>query len=60
MQKLQVAECSGDSSGRIIERPAIMFNRLLDQTFYGKTVDQMIRLLGVLGQEVDLVLRRAA
>jgi len=37
-----------------------MFNRLLDQTFYGKTVDQMIRLLGVLGQEVDLVLRRAA
>lgn len=29
-------------------------HRLLDQTYYGKTIDQMIRLLAVLGQTVNL------
>ncbi|MBL7662610.1 hypothetical protein JNK13_07650 [bacterium] len=34
--------------------------RLLDQTFYGKTIDQMLRLLHVLGTSVDIVTKKAA
>lgn len=34
--------------------------RLLDPTFYGKTLDQMVSLLHCLGHRVDLVLRKEA
>ena len=36
------------------------FYRLIDQTFYGKTIDQMIRLLAALDCPVDLVFKKAA
>lgn len=34
--------------------------RLLDPAFYGKTINQMIRLLHYLGQEVEVKVKRAA
>lgn len=34
--------------------------RLLDQAFYGKTIDQMLRLLTALDCPVDIVFRRSA
>lgn len=34
--------------------------RLLDQSFYGKTIDQMVKLLHALGKSVDLVFKEAA
>ena len=39
--------------------PAHLY-RLLDQTFYGKTIDQMVILLQSLGEEVELKVKRAA
>ena len=38
---------------------AAQFYRLLDQTNYSKSVDQLLSLLQVLDCEVDLVVRRA-
>ncbi len=38
---------------------AAQFHRLLDQTNYSKSVDQLLSLLQVLDCEVDLVVRRA-
>jgi Cro/C1-type HTH DNA-binding domain len=32
--------------------------RLLDQTFHGKTIDQMLKLLFVLGCDLDVVIRK--
>ena len=40
-------------------KPAQLY-RLLDQTFYRKTLDQMLRLLSALGHDVELRVRRAA
>mgnify|MGYP001606474581 FL=1 len=34
--------------------------RLLDQTFHGKTIDQMIKLLMALGCSVEIVMKNAA
>ncbi|HBF11795.1 MAG TPA: hypothetical protein DDW49_00130 [Deltaproteobacteria bacterium] len=34
--------------------------RLLDQTFYGKTIDQMVKLLSMLDCPVDVVFKKAA
>lgn len=31
--------------------------RLLDQTFYGKTIDQMVKLLNALGKSVEFTIR---
>jgi hypothetical protein len=36
------------------------FYRLIDQTFYRKTIDQMVRLLAALDCPVDLVFQEAA
>jgi len=36
------------------------FYRLLDQTYYHKTIDQMVKLLSALDYRVDVVLKRAA
>jgi Cro/C1-type HTH DNA-binding domain len=36
---------------------ATQFYRLLDQTNYGKSVDQLVSLLQVLDCEVDLLIR---
>ena len=36
---------------------ASQFYRLLDQTYYEKSVGQMLALLRVLGKDVDLVVR---
>jgi hypothetical protein len=38
---------------------ASQFYRLLDPAYYGKSVEQMLTLLRVLGREVDVVVRRA-
>jgi hypothetical protein len=34
--------------------------RLLDPTDYGKTINQMVRLLHVMGQSVEIVIKKAA
>ncbi len=34
--------------------------RLLDPAYYGKTINQMVRLLHVLGQSVEIVVKKAA
>lgn len=34
--------------------------RLLDQTFYGKTIDQMVRVLAALDYSVDLAFKKVA
>lgn len=34
--------------------------RLLDTSFKGKTIDQMVRLLAIMGRKVDLVMPKAA
>jgi hypothetical protein len=36
---------------------ASQFYRLLDPTYYGKSVGQMLALLHILGKEVDFVIR---
>ncbi len=53
-------EASGLSRREIIRRlgtSATQFYRLLDQTNYSKSVDQLLSLLNVLDCEVDLVVR---
>lgn len=40
--------------------PPAQLYRLLDQSFYGKSIDQMIRLLGALGQRVTIRTSKAA
>jgi hypothetical protein len=41
---------------RLGTSPAQLY-RLLDQTNYAKSVDQLLRLLSILDYEVDLVIR---
>ena len=51
---------SGLSKREVIRRlgtSASQFYRLLDQTYYEKSVGQMLALLRVLGKDVDLVVR---
>jgi hypothetical protein len=53
-------EESGLSTREIIRRlgtSASQFYRLLDQTNYSKSLKQLVTLLGILGYEVDLVVR---
>jgi hypothetical protein len=38
---------------------ASQFYRLLDPTYYGKSVGQMLALLRVVGKDVDVVVRQA-
>lgn len=59
----KLVESSGVSKREIIRRlgsTPTQFYRLLDQTFYGKTIDQMVRLLTVLDYKVDFMLDEAA
>ncbi len=44
---------------RLKTSPA-QFYRLIDQAFYGKTVDQMIRLLSALDYSVEVVIKKVA
>lgn len=56
----EAVEESGLSKREMIRRlrtSASQFYRLLDQTYYGKSVGQLLALLRVLGKEVDLVVR---
>ena len=60
VQALESVEESGLSKRAMIRclgTSASQFYRLLDPTYYGKSVGQMIALLRVLGKEVDLVVR---
>ena len=45
---------------RRLKTSPTQFYRLIDPTFYHKTIDQMVRLLGALDCEVDLVVKKAA
>ena len=40
-------------------QPAQLY-RLLDQTFYGKTIDQMVRLFSALGEQVEIKIVKSA
>ena len=54
-------ESSGLSKRELIRRlgtSATQFYRLLDQTNYSKSLDQILRLLQILDCEVDLVIRK--
>ena len=45
---------------RQLKTSPIQLYRLLDQTYYGKTIDQMIRLLAALNCQVELRFKKAA
>ena len=45
---------------RLLQTSPAQTYRLLDQTFYGKSIDQMVRLLGILGRKVTVRVERAA
>ena len=60
VQALEAVEESGLSKREVIRRlgtSASQFYRLLDPTYYGKSVGQMLALLRVLGKEVDIIVR---
>jgi predicted XRE-type DNA-binding protein len=40
-------------------QPAQLY-RILDQSFYGKTIDQMVRLFASLGEQVEINIKSAA
>ena len=46
-------------SRRLRTSPAHVY-RLLNQAFYGKTIDEMVRLLSALGQTVEITVSKAA
>ncbi len=48
------------SLARRLEIQPTQLYRLLDQTFYGKTIDQMVRLLTALGSRVEISTKLAA
>jgi hypothetical protein len=59
----EALEESGLSKREVIRRlgtSASQFYRLLDPTYYGKSVGQMLALLHILGIEVELLARPAA
>lgn len=59
----KAVEESGLSKREMIRRlgtSASQFYRLLDPTYYGKSVGQMLALLRLAGREVDLVIRPKA
>jgi hypothetical protein len=59
-QAREAVEGSGLSKREMIRRlgtSASQFYRLLDPTYYGKSMGQMLALLRILGKEVDLVVR---
>ena len=60
VEALEAAEKSDLSKRELIRRlgtsPSQLY-RLLDPTYYGKSLSQMIALLHLLGKEVDLVVR---
>jgi len=45
---------------RRLKATRMQLNRLLDPSFYGKTTDQMIKLLTALDYNVELVLKKAS
>lgn len=54
----RAADESELSKGELIRRlgtSASQLYRLLDPTFYGKSIEQMLALLRVLGRDVELV-----
>jgi len=60
LEAREAMEGSGLSKREVIRRlgtSASQFYRLLNPTYYGKSVGQMLALLRVLGKEVDLVVR---
>ena len=60
VEALKALEESGLSKRELIRRLGTspsQFYRLLDPTYYGKSVGQMLALLHLLGKEVDLVVR---
>ena len=60
VEALEALEESGLSKREVIRRlgtSASQFYRLLDTTYYEKSVGQMLALLRVLGKDVDLVVR---
>jgi hypothetical protein len=60
VQAREAVEESGLSKREMIRRlgtSASQFYRLLDPTYYGKSVGQMLALLRILGMEIDLVVR---
>ena len=60
VETLKTLEESGLSKRELIRRLGTspsQFYRLLDPTYYGKSVGQMLALLHLLGKEVDLVVR---
>jgi len=62
--KAQALLKNGDMTKRQLSRrlktsPTHLY-RLLDQTFYNKTIDQMVKLLNALGYSLELTFKKAA
>ncbi len=60
VEALQAMEKSGLARRELIRRLGTspsQFYRLVDPTYYGKSVGQMLALLRLLGKKVDLVVR---
>lgn len=63
LQAQKLLKQKGISKREVMRRmgtSSTQFYRLIDQTFYGKTVDQMIRLLAALDCEVEFSFKKAA
>lgn len=62
VEALAALEESGLTKREVIRRlrtSPSQFYRLLDTTYFGKSVERMLALLWVLGREVDLFVRRS-
>jgi hypothetical protein len=63
VRALDLISAQGMSKGEIARRLKTsrkQLDRLLDPAFYGKTINQMVKLLYVLGVSVELVFKKAA
>jgi DNA-binding phage protein len=59
----EVLEGSGLSKRALARQLSIeptQLYRLLDQTFYGKTIDQMVKVLNALGMDISVQAKKAA
>lgn len=59
-KNLVQAKLSKRALARRLAIPPAQLYRLLDQSFYGKSIDQMIKLLGALGLDVKISIKEAA
>lgn len=60
LQALKVSKLSKRELARKLKTSPRQLYRLLDPSFYGKSIDQMVKLLHALGQKVELRVQKHA